>query len=67
MANAANGDTAPAKRTSLGREVIRLVDQELNAGKHAFQWQANGLPSGVYFYRLNGRNFQETRKLLLMK
>jgi len=37
----------------LGREVATIVSEELPAGNYSRQWNAMGLPSGVYFYRLS--------------
>jgi len=33
-----------------GREVARLIDEVLNAGYHTIQWNASGVPSGIYIY-----------------
>jgi flagellar hook assembly protein FlgD len=52
---------------ALGREVATLVSEVVPAGDHSVQWQADGLPSGVYFYRLQSKNTSETRKLILLK
>jgi hypothetical protein len=51
----------------VGREVKTLVSQELSAGNYKQQWNANGMPSGVYFYRLQSGSFTETKKLILLK
>ncbi|HLP17754.1 MAG TPA: T9SS type A sorting domain-containing protein, partial [Bacteroidota bacterium] len=51
----------------LGREVSTLVSEEMQAGVHAKQWIASGMPSGVYFYRLQAGTFSVTRRLLLQK
>ncbi|MEK7263835.1 MAG: T9SS type A sorting domain-containing protein [Bacteroidota bacterium] len=52
----------------LGREVATLLNNEqIEAGEHEIQFDANGLPSGVYFYRLSAGEFSETKKLVLMK
>jgi len=51
----------------LGNEVATIVNEELPAGKHSRQWEAEGLSSGFYFYRLSTENFTQTKKLLLMK
>ncbi|MGA9406616.1 MAG: YCF48-related protein, partial [Bacteroidota bacterium] len=51
----------------LGREVRTLVDEKQNAGYHNVTFQAAGLPSGVYFYRLQAGTYSETKKLLLLK
>jgi hypothetical protein len=37
----------------LGRGVATLVSEQMLAGNHTKQWNAEGLPSGVYFYRLS--------------
>jgi len=51
----------------LGESVIRLVNGEKEAGKHSVEFDAAGLPSGVYFYRLQAGEFVETKKMLLLK
>ncbi len=35
----------------LGKEVITLVNEERPAGSYEVEFNAAGLPSGVYFYR----------------
>jgi hypothetical protein len=54
----------------LGQEVAVLIDNErMESGEYEVQFDASGLTSGVYFYRLNVNNgeFVQTKKLLLMK
>ncbi len=51
----------------LGREVEKLVNQNLNAGSYEFDWNAAEYPSGVYFYRLESDQFVETKKMILSK
>lgn len=52
---------------ALGREVSSLLAEELPAGTHSRQWNASEFPSGVYYYRLQARSFNETRKLVLLR
>ena len=52
---------------ALGREVAVLVDGVRGAGSHAAVWDASGMPSGVYFYRVTAGGFSETRKMLLLR
>jgi len=52
---------------ALGREVVVLLSEELPAGTYSRQWNATGLASGVYYYRLQAGSFVETRKLLLLR
>jgi len=51
----------------LGREVATLVNEVKQAGTYAVQWDASGLASGVYFYRLEAGNFTSVKKLLLLR
>jgi photosystem II stability/assembly factor-like uncharacterized protein len=51
----------------LGREVIKLIDEEKPAGEYETKWNASSHPSGVYFLRMQAGEFSETRKLLFMK
>jgi hypothetical protein len=51
----------------LGRVVVKLVDEERPAGEYETKWNASSFPSGVYFLKMQAGQFNETRKLLLMK
>jgi hypothetical protein len=50
-----------------GRDVSKIVSEELSAGEHTVVWNAINVPSGVYFYRMQAGSFTETRKLLLLR
>ncbi len=50
-----------------GRVVTTLASGTFDAGEHSLQWNAAGVASGVYFYRLRAGNTVETRKLTLVK
>jgi hypothetical protein len=52
---------------ALGREVQTLVNEEKARGKYSVEFNADNLPSGVYFYKLSAGNFFEVKKLLLIK
>jgi hypothetical protein len=39
----------------------------MSAGRHTVTFNANGLASGVYFYRLRGNGFTEMKKMVLLK
>jgi hypothetical protein len=52
---------------SLGQEVSRLVDGTQPAGRHHVTWQTNGHASGTYFYRLCAGEFEETRRMSLVR
>ena len=51
----------------LGEEVVTLVSEKLPAGKYKYEWDASGMASGVYLYRLEAGNQVEVRKMVLMK
>ena len=52
---------------ALGQEVATLVNEEVPAGTHKTSWDASGLPSGIYFARLETKSFTATKKMVLMK
>jgi hypothetical protein len=51
----------------LGKEVATLMAGEHAAGTFKATWDASGLPSGVYFYRLTAGEYFQTQKMVLMK
>jgi hypothetical protein len=51
----------------LGREVATLVNEVKAPGTYTAPWDASGLASGVYFYRLQARGFTQTRRLMLLR
>ncbi len=51
----------------LGREVAVLVNERKSAGSYEVTFDAGGLASGVYFYRLTAGSFTQTRKMAVMK
>lgn len=61
------GDVSLVIYDVLGREVSRLVDENKQPGKYSVAWNAEGMPSGMYFYKLVAGEFVETRKMVLMR
>ncbi len=51
----------------LGREMAVLANEKKNAGSYEVKFDAEGLSSGVYFYRMQAGDFTETKRLLLLK
>jgi C1A family cysteine protease len=51
----------------MGREVVTLIDEQLEAGKHALVFSAANLSSGVYYYTIITENFIQTKKMILVK
>jgi hypothetical protein len=51
----------------MGREISTPVNSEMNAGTHEVNFNANGLASGMYFYKLTVNSFTDTKKMILIK
>lgn len=51
----------------LGNEIETLVNEDKSAGTYEVNWNATGLPSGVYFYRIRAGSFNDTKKMILIK
>ncbi len=51
----------------LGREVSMLVNKQQQPGSYKVEFDADGLTSGIYFYKLMAGNFSQTRKMLLVR
>jgi hypothetical protein len=58
---------------AIGQKITTLIQgKQLAAGFHSVEWNASGVPSGVYLYKLTLVNGTESpmtavRKMLLMK
>jgi YVTN family beta-propeller protein len=50
-----------------GQRVAILVNERQPAGSHSVKFDASGLASGVYLYRLEAGGFVENRKMVLMR
>ncbi len=50
-----------------GKEVATLVEKQYSAGSYYTEWNASGVPSGVYYYRIQTKKYSETRKMVLMR
>jgi hypothetical protein len=56
----------------LGRELRKLIDQEMAPGAHSVKWDGTNdvgkaVASGVYFYRLSADQYTNCKKMLLLK
>ena len=52
---------------ALGEEITSLVESFLESGVHTFNFNAEGLTSGLYVYQLSTSNAIQTRKMLYLK
>jgi len=51
----------------LGKEVASLVNEYKPAGSYEVLFDAAGLASGIYYYRLKAGDFTETKKMILLR
>ena len=51
----------------LGNEVQTLVNEFMNRGAYNVPFNAAGLASGIYFYKLQTGNYTDVKKLMLLK
>jgi photosystem II stability/assembly factor-like uncharacterized protein len=51
----------------LGREVYVLVNERREAGSYEVKFEAAGLSSGVYIYRLQAEDFVQAKKFVVLK
>jgi hypothetical protein len=51
----------------VGQKVSTLVSEKQNAGYHTVEWDASGFASGVYYYRIEAGEFQDVKKMILIK
>ena len=50
-----------------GKEIVKIISEELPEGNYSVQWNAKSFPSGIYFYCLKAGNYSLTKKLILLK
>jgi hypothetical protein len=50
-----------------GKEIAVLLNDILTPGSYKINWDASGLSSGVYFYKLQSGDFSEIKKMTLIK
>lgn len=51
----------------LGQEIAVLVDEEQKPGFYEINFNAAGLPSGIYIYRIQAGQDNTTMKMSLLK
>jgi len=60
-----DGDSGFFEIFNLKGQLILL--EEFKSGKHSINWDADGYPSGIYFYSLRSPSTRQTRKMILLK
>lgn len=51
----------------LGRRISTFVNEIKSAGRYKYSFDASALSAGVYLYRINAGEFNQTRKMVLVK
>jgi hypothetical protein len=51
----------------LGQKVATLVDERQQAGYHQVEWDASNFSSGIYYYRIEAGEFQDVKKMILIR
>ncbi len=51
----------------LGQQVATLVNGTKEPGSYKVSWNGDGLPSGIYFYKMQSGSFTATKRMLLLK
>lgn len=51
----------------VGAKVATLIEDDVPAGEHTVRWAPRGLPSGVYFYRLQANGTTMTRRMTVVR
>ena len=52
---------------TMGQEVRELVNEIKSPGVYNVTFNASGLPSGVYFYKLKGNGISQVKKMVYLK
>ncbi|MBU0476059.1 MAG: T9SS type A sorting domain-containing protein [Bacteroidetes bacterium] len=51
----------------LGKEIATLVKKEQSSGKYKVKFEANDLPTGIYFYQIKTNKYVQSKKMLLLR
>ncbi len=51
----------------LGQKVVTLVSEKQKAGYHQVEWNASGFASGIYYYQITAGEFQDVKKMILLR
>ena len=56
----------------LGREVVKLISEEIHAGYQSVIWNTRNnfeqpVSAGIYFYQIQTKDFVKTKKMVLLK
>jgi hypothetical protein len=52
---------------TLGQRIETLLNKSMPAGYHEIDFKAHNLPSAIYFYRIQAGEFQNVKKMILLR
>lgn len=64
---AESGDVKISVFDILGCKINTAEYKNMTSGIHEYLFDGSGLPGGVYFYNITGKDFSETKKMVLSK
>lgn len=62
-----NAEVKIAIYDNLGRELSRVLEKHMDAGKYFFDFNSSGLSSGIYFCKMSSGEFVQTTKMSIVK
>jgi hypothetical protein len=62
-----NSDVELSIYNLLGQKIATLVSEKQKAGYHQVEWDASGFASGIYYYRIEAGEFQDVKKMILIR
>jgi flagellar hook assembly protein FlgD len=62
-----NSDVELSIYNLLGQKVAILVSEKQKVGYHQFVWDASNYASGIYYYKIETIEFQQVKKMMLLK
>jgi len=51
----------------LGQKIETLINEPMVAGNHQVEFNAKNMPSGIYYYRIVAGEYQQVKKMVLIK
>jgi photosystem II stability/assembly factor-like uncharacterized protein len=62
-----NGQVTLKVYNIIGKEIKTLVDGNMQAGEYETNFDARGMSSGIYFYKLESGDFKDIKRMVLLK
>jgi len=51
----------------IGQKIATLVSEQQEAGRHQVEWNASAFASGIYYYQIKAGEFQDVKKMILLR